>query len=107
MTPMRLFWDDCTKMLFTTSSRSESLSTKNTRSALRDSTNTPGVTLETSSRLASRRWYSTLCACDQGATTIESSAHMRATGSANWSTGFTQAAIESPDVNHTVISLSR
>ena len=28
-------------------------------------------------------------------------------GSANRSTGFTHAAIDSPEVNHTVISLSR
>src|SRR6185436_6989384 len=104
---MRLFWVDCTKMLFTTSSRSESLSTKKTRSALRDSTNTPGVTLDTSSRLASRRWYSTLWAWDHGATTSDSSAQISATGSANCSTGLTHAAIDRPELNHTVISLSR
>ena len=58
--------------------------------------NTPGVTLETSSRLSSRRWYSTLCACDHGATTSESTAQITATGSANCSTGFTHAADRQP-----------
>ena len=65
------------------------------------------MTLETSSRLARRRWYSTLCACAQGVIAIESSAHTSATGSANCSTGFIHAAIDRPEVNHTVISLSR
>ena len=37
----------------------------------------------------------------------ESNAQMRDTGSANCSTGFTHAAIDRPEVNHTVISLSR
>ena len=44
---------------------------------------------------------------DQGESTSESSAQITTTGSANCSTGFTHAASESPDVNHTVISLSR
>jgi hypothetical protein len=74
---------------------------------LRDSRKTPGVTLETSSRLASSRTYSLLCASAQGVTAMESSAHTAATGSANCSTGLIHAAIESPEVNHTVISLSR
>src|SRR5258706_641484 len=106
-TPSRSFWVDCTNTLLTTSSRSESLSTKKTRSAVRDSRNTPGVTLETSSRLSSSRWYSALCACDHGESTNESSAQTSATGKLNCSTGRIQAATESPDVNHTVISLSR
>jgi hypothetical protein len=42
--------------LFTTSSPSEILSTKKTRSALRDSRKIPGVTLETSSRLSRSFW---------------------------------------------------
>src|SRR5688572_31248813 len=101
MTPMRLRSVDCTKTLLTSLSPSESLSTKNTRSELRDSRNTPGVTLETSSRLASRRWYSWLCSCAHGVMASESSAHTSATGIANCSTGLTHAAIESPEVNHT------
>src|SRR3954471_17391157 len=104
---MRLFCDDWTKMLFTTSSRSESLSTKNTRSELRDSRNTPGVTLETSSRLSSSLWYSALCASDHGESQSESTPQIAATGSANCITGRTHEAIERPEVNHTVISLSR
>src|SRR5260221_11936326 len=107
MTPMRLLCVDWTKTLFTTSSPSESLSTKTTRSDLRDSRKMPGVTFETSSRLSSSRWYSTLCACDQGERPNESTAQMTATGSANCSTGFTQAPSDKPEVNHTVISLSR
>ena len=94
-------------MLFTTSSRSESLSTKNTRSELRDSWKTPGRMAETSSFASSSRWYSALCSCDHGESTSESSAQMNATGRLNCSTGFTHAAIDNPEVNHTVISLSR
>src|SRR6266849_1760325 len=104
MTPMRLFCVDWTKTLFTTSSPSESLSTKKTRSELRDSRNMPGVTLETSSRLSSNRWYSTLCAWDQGEMASESTAQMTDTGRANCSTGFTQAPSDRPEVNHTFIS---
>src|SRR5689334_20751814 len=107
ITPRRLFCVDCTKMLFTTSSRSESLSTKNTRSELRDSRKTPGVTLETSSRLSSKRVYSLLCAMAHGESHRDSTPQITAIGSENCSTGFTHEAIESPDVNHTVISLSR
>ncbi len=107
ITPRRLACVDCTKTLFTTSSRSESLSTKKTRSAWRDSRKTPGVTAETSSRLSSRRRYSRLCASDHGDTASESTPQTSARGSAKRSTGFTHAAMERPDVNHTVISLSR
>src|SRR4051812_11658736 len=103
---MRLFCVDCTNTLFTWSSFSESLSTKKTRSDERDSRKTPGVIEETSSRLARSRWYSTLSACAQGATTNERSAHTSATGTVKATTGRTHAAIDKPDVNHTVISLS-
>ena len=65
------------------------------------------MTLETSSRLARSRWYSTLSACAHGETHTESSAHTSAIGIENCSTGLIHAAIESPEVNHTVISLSR
>src|SRR4051812_49714634 len=101
---MRPFCDDCTKMLLTTSDRSESVSTKKTRSELRDSWNTPGRTLETSSRLSSSRWYSTLCACDHGAAASDSNAATSETGIANRSTGLIHAAIDRPEANQTVIS---
>jgi len=107
MTPSRPCWLDCTKTLFTTLSRSESLSTKNTRSAERDSRKTPGVTAETSSRLSRMRWYSRLCACAQGPNPSDSTAQTTEIGTANCSTGFNQALIDRPELNHTVISLSR
>jgi hypothetical protein len=67
----------------------------------------PGVTIEISSRLSRRRRYSRLCDSDQGEIASDSAAQTRAIGSANCSAGFTHAAIDSPEVNHTVISLSR
>jgi len=82
-------------------------STKNTRSRERDSPNTPGSTRATSSRASTRLRYCSLMRTAQGAITIDRVAISATSGSANVSTGRTQAASDSPALNQITISESR
>ncbi|MNC93412.1 hypothetical protein D3C83_100370 [compost metagenome] len=82
-------------------------STKYTRSAWRDSRNTPGETAVTSSRLSIWRRSSSLLVTAHGESTSESSPIANASGSANASTGRTHCVRLMPQENHTTISESR
>ncbi len=73
----------------------------------RDSPNTPGSTRETSSRESIRLRYCSAISTDQGATKSDSSAITATSGAANSSTGRSQAASDSPELNQITISESR
>ena len=73
----------------------------------RDSPNTPGSTRETSSRESIRLRYCSAISTDQGETKSDSSAITATSGAANISTGRSQAASDSPELNQITISESR
>ena len=107
MTPERWFCTELTNTFCTVVESPATDSTKYTRSLLRDSPNTPGVTRVKSSRASRRDWYcSPICAA-HGEMTSESTAINATSGPANVSTGRTHAVSEMPALNQTTISESR
>ena len=98
---------EVTNTFFTLPESPATASTKNTRSALADSRNTPGAMRDNSSRLSSWRRYSSLCLLAQGARNSDSSAITSTSGTAKISTGRTQAVSGRPALNQITISESR
>src|SRR5450830_1344890 len=80
---------------------------KNTRSAVPDSLNTPGLIEDSSSRLLSSSLKSWLLCVAQGMTNRLNTVITIITGRVNVKTGFTHDEMPTPELNQTTISLSR
>src|SRR5688500_13347183 len=107
LTPLRFWWIELTNTFCTALASPDTDSTKNTRSRLDVSPNTPGLTRLTSSRDSTLvRYCSAICAA-HGEMNSDSAVITAICGSANSITGFIHAASDSPEVNQITISESR
>ena len=107
MIPFLRCWTEFTNTFCTMVASPDMDSTKKTRSLLLDSPNTPGLTLDTSSRLSTLTRYSSLFWTAHGEMKMESAAITATSGPANIMTGFTHAAKDRPELNQMTISESR
>src|SRR5688572_26879304 len=107
LTPLRLCCTELTNTFCTTEESPEIDSTKNTRSLLEVSPNTPGLTRETSSRASTRVAYCAAICAAHGDMNSDNAAMTAICGSANSMTGLSQAASDSPELNQITISESR
>src|SRR5688572_670304 len=107
LTPVRFCCTELTKMFCTALESPDTDSTKNTRVRLAVSPNTPGVTRDTSSRVSSLEAYWPAICAAHGEMNTESAAITAICGSANISTGLSQAVSGCPALNQITISESR
>src|SRR3954471_10875917 len=107
LTPLFDWCVELTNTFCTELASPETDSTKNTRSRLEVSPNTPGVTRDTSSRASRRVAYCAPICAAQGEMNIDSAAMTAICGSAKIITGLSHAVSESPEPNQITISESR